>query len=92
MLLLIFALYVGLALFAYFLSDSMIFLPHPSSYHDSADILKITAYLTDRAALPAWRMGRDAFLGENRPASTLLLVAGLSDPRFLIEVDLEAVA
>jgi fermentation-respiration switch protein FrsA (DUF1100 family) len=39
---LLLALYIGLFLFAYFLSDSMIFLPHPSSYQDSADILKIT--------------------------------------------------
>ena len=36
------ALYIGLALFAFFLSDSMIILPHPSSYQDSAEILKIT--------------------------------------------------
>ena len=36
------ALYIGLALFAFFLSDSMIFLPHPSSYQDSAEILKLT--------------------------------------------------
>jgi fermentation-respiration switch protein FrsA (DUF1100 family) len=42
MLLIIAALYVGFALFAYFLSDSMIFLPHPSSYRDSPEILKIT--------------------------------------------------
>ena len=42
MLLLIFALYLGLFAFAFFLSDSMIFLPHPSSYKDSPDILKIT--------------------------------------------------
>jgi len=41
-LLLLFALYVGLALFAVFLSDSMIFLPHPSSYRDSPEVLKIT--------------------------------------------------
>jgi fermentation-respiration switch protein FrsA (DUF1100 family) len=41
MLLVIAALYVGFALFAYFLADSMIFLPHPSSYKDSAEILKI---------------------------------------------------
>ena len=40
--LLLLALYIGLFLFAYLLSDSMIFLPHPSSYKDSADILKIT--------------------------------------------------
>lgn len=42
MLLLLLALYLGLLLFAVFLSDSMIFLPHPSSYKDSAEILKIT--------------------------------------------------
>src|SRR3954468_1565309 len=42
MVLLVCALYLGLVLVGYFLSDSMIFLPHPSSYQDSADILKIT--------------------------------------------------
>jgi hypothetical protein len=42
MLLIIAAMYIGFALFAYFLSDSMIFLPHPSSYRDSPEILKIT--------------------------------------------------
>jgi fermentation-respiration switch protein FrsA (DUF1100 family) len=42
MALLLLALYFGLFLFAYFLSDSMIFLPHSSSYRDSAEILKIT--------------------------------------------------
>ena len=42
MVLLLCALYFGLVLVGFFLSDSMIFLPHPSSYNDSADILKIT--------------------------------------------------
>jgi abhydrolase domain-containing protein 17 len=42
MLFLLLALYIGLFLFAYFLSDSMIFLPHPSSYQDSAEIIKLT--------------------------------------------------
>jgi hypothetical protein len=42
MLLVIAALYLGLLLFAVFLSDSMIFLPHPSSYRDSPDVLKAT--------------------------------------------------
>ena len=41
-LLLLSALYIALVLFAVFLSDSMIFLPHPSSYRDSAEVLKIT--------------------------------------------------
>jgi fermentation-respiration switch protein FrsA (DUF1100 family) len=42
MLLIVIALYVGFALFAFFLSDSMIFLPHASSYKDSPEVLKIT--------------------------------------------------
>ena len=40
--LLVVALYIALFLFAFFLSDSMIFLPHPSSYRDSAEVMKIT--------------------------------------------------
>ncbi len=42
MLLVIAALYVGFALFACFLSDGMIFLPHAPSYKDSPEVLKIT--------------------------------------------------
>ena len=42
MLLVIAALYIALLLFALFLSDSMIFLPHPSSYQDSPEVLKVT--------------------------------------------------
>ena len=42
MVLLLCALYIGLFLLGFFLSDSMIFLPRPSSYQDSAEILKIT--------------------------------------------------
>ncbi len=56
----------------------------------AADIVKVTTYLTDRAAIPAWRVHREALLGQLEPASTLLLVAGLADPRFVIEVDVEA--
>jgi enamine deaminase RidA (YjgF/YER057c/UK114 family) len=56
----------------------------------AADIVKVTAYLTDRAVLPVWRAHRETLLGELDPASTLLLVAGLADPRFVIEVDVEA--
>jgi fermentation-respiration switch protein FrsA (DUF1100 family) len=42
MLFLLSAVYLALLLFAFFLSDSMIFLPHPSSYRDSPDVIKIT--------------------------------------------------
>jgi fermentation-respiration switch protein FrsA (DUF1100 family) len=34
-------LYVGLAIYAWFFSDRMIFLPHPSSYRDIPEILKL---------------------------------------------------
>jgi len=34
-------LYLSLAIYAFFFSDSAIFLPHPSSYADAPDILKI---------------------------------------------------
>src|SRR5689334_7120111 len=43
MLLLLLALYLGFLVFALFLSHRMIFLPHPSSYKDSAEVLKITS-------------------------------------------------
>lgn len=42
MFLLLATLYLGFALFAWFFSDSMIFFPHPSSYRDSPEILKLT--------------------------------------------------
>src|ERR1700716_4207783 len=42
MLLLLCALYIGFFLFSVFFFYSMIFLPHPSSYQDSAEILKVT--------------------------------------------------
>ena len=42
MLFLLSALYISFLLFAVFLSESMIFLPHPSSYKDSPEVLKIT--------------------------------------------------
>jgi fermentation-respiration switch protein FrsA (DUF1100 family) len=41
MLLLVCALYISLLVFALFFSESMIFFPHPSSYADSDEVLKI---------------------------------------------------
>jgi 2-iminobutanoate/2-iminopropanoate deaminase len=48
--------------------------------------------LTDRSLLGAYRAARDAVTTEHLPASTLLFVSGLADPRFLVEIELEAVA
>jgi enamine deaminase RidA (YjgF/YER057c/UK114 family) len=55
------------------------------------NIVKNTIFLTDRTLIADWRSARNAFFGEHRPASTLLLVAGLADPRFVVEVEAEAV-
>lgn len=57
-----------------------------------ANIVRLGVFLTDRALIPAWRAEREAFLGTLAPTSTLLLVAGLADPRFVFEVEAEAVA
>ena len=56
------------------------------------NIVKLTAFLTDRSLLGAYRAARTAVLGEHAPASTLLFVAGLADPRFVVEIEAEAVA
>jgi enamine deaminase RidA (YjgF/YER057c/UK114 family) len=56
-----------------------------------ANIVKVTTFLTDRSLLGAYRAARGALLMEHAPASTLLFVAGLADPRFVVEIEAEAV-
>jgi enamine deaminase RidA (YjgF/YER057c/UK114 family) len=56
------------------------------------NVVKTTAFLTDRSLLPAYRAAREAIFAEHAPASTLLFVAGLADPRYVVEVEAEAVA
>jgi len=56
------------------------------------NIVKTTVFLTDRDLLAAFRSARGAVFGEHAPASTLLFVAGLADPRFVVEIEAEAVA
>jgi enamine deaminase RidA (YjgF/YER057c/UK114 family) len=56
------------------------------------NIVKTTVFLTDRDLLSAFRGARSAVFGEHAPASTLLFVAGLADPRFVVEIEAEAVA
>jgi enamine deaminase RidA (YjgF/YER057c/UK114 family) len=57
-----------------------------------ANLVKVTVFLTDAALIGAWRKARGGWLGGHAPASTLLIVAGLADPRFLVEVEAEAAA
>ena len=57
-----------------------------------ANLVKITVFLTDTALIPDWRDARGAAMEGHVTASTLLVVAGLADPRFLVEVEAEAAA
>lgn len=54
------------------------------------DVVKITQFLTRREDLPVYREVRGKYLGEERPCSTLLFVAGLVGPEYLIEVEMVA--
>ncbi len=59
---------------------------------DFSNVVKTTAFITDRTLLSAYRAARDATFAEHAPASTLLIVSGLADPRFMVEIEAEAVA
>lgn len=57
----------------------------------AAHIVKLTTYLVGREARAAWQVERDALIGGGPPpASTQVIVAGLADPRWLLEVELIA--
>lgn len=55
-----------------------------------ADVVKINHFLTRTEDIPAYAEMRPGLLGEARPASTLLVVAGLARPDLLIEVEMVA--
>ena len=56
-----------------------------------ANVVKSTAFLIDRAHLPAYREARKQLFGDHASASTLLFVAGLADPKYVFEIEAEAV-
>jgi 2-iminobutanoate/2-iminopropanoate deaminase len=57
-----------------------------------SDLVKVTAYITRPADVGQYRTVRDSMLGKAKPASTLVVVAGLADPRWLIEIEAVAAA
>lgn len=58
------------------------------------DVVRIAAFVTDRAHMAAYMAARDAWLGPQKmlPASTLVIVSGFTRPEFLVEVELTAAA
>jgi enamine deaminase RidA (YjgF/YER057c/UK114 family) len=57
---------------------------------DFSDLVRINAFVTDRAYLRPYMEARDRFVGAPPPASTLVIVSGFARPEFKVEV--EAVA
>lgn len=51
------------------------------------DIVRLNAYVTDRAHLPAYMAARDRFIAEPPPASTLMIVSGFARESFKVEVE-----
>ncbi len=55
------------------------------------DLVQVRVYLSDRSLLAINTAVRNEFLGDHRPAMTIV-IAALVDPRWLLEIDAVAVA
>ena len=58
----------------------------------AADVVRINAYVTDRAHMAGYMAARDRWLAgvERLPASTLVIVSGFTRPEFKVEVEVVA--
>ena len=56
-----------------------------------ANVVKITSYLTDVSQRPAFREIRDEFRGKKGPASTMIGLAALAHPDYIIEIEAIAI-
>ncbi len=54
------------------------------------DIVMVTQYLTQVGDRDAHMAIRDRFLGDHKPASTLLYVSALAQPEMVVEVEIKA--
>ncbi|MEO0918686.1 MAG: RidA family protein, partial [Pseudomonadota bacterium] len=56
------------------------------------DVLRINAYVTDRAYMQGYMRSRDRWLANvtRLPASTLVIVSGFTRPEFKVEVEVTA--
>ena len=54
-------------------------------------VVKVQLFLTDISERAAINPAREAYFGEHRPASTLVEVSALVDPRMTVEIECQAV-
>lgn len=56
------------------------------------DVVRINAFVTDRAHMAGYMQARDAWLADvtRLPASTLMIVSGFTRPEFVVEVEVIA--
>ena len=57
----------------------------------TANIVKITTYVTDMRYRVDWALIREEFLGKKGPASTLVEISALAHPDWMIEIEAIAV-
>ncbi|WP_376704080.1 RidA family protein [Mesorhizobium sp. ISC25] len=55
-----------------------------------SDIVRINAYVTDRAFLRPYMEVRDRLFASPAPASTLMIVSGFARPEFKVEIEVIA--
>jgi len=56
-----------------------------------ANVVRLGVFITDAAHLPAVRAVRDEVLAGHKPTSTLLIISGLAHPKYVVEIEAEAV-
>lgn len=56
-------------------------------------VMRINAYVTERAHMPGYMIARDRWLKgiPHLPASTLMIVGGFTRPEFMVEIEVSAV-
>lgn len=57
-----------------------------------ADLVKVNMFLTDAGDVPASRSTRETALGDAAPACSLVVVASLASPDWLVEIEAIAAA
>jgi len=54
---------------------------------DFSHIVRINAYVTDRAHMAPYMRARDRYVASPPPASTLMIVSGFTKPEFKVEIE-----